>query len=68
MIFFKRLLTIYSGYVNLEMRERVKRHVSSCTELGQVIYQDFQVSGRMLRPHQGDTVSPRRGLNIPATD
>lgn len=49
-------------------KEHVKRHVSSCTAPGQVIYQDFKVSGRMLRPHQGDTVSPRRGLNIPTTD
>lgn len=40
----------------------------SCTALGQVIYQDFKALGRMPRPHQGDTVSPRRGLNISATD
>ena len=30
---------------------------------GQGNYWDYLILGRVLRPHQGDTVSPRRGLN-----
>ena len=30
---------------------------------GQGNYWDHLILGRVLRPHQGDTVSPRRGLN-----
>ena len=35
----------------------------SCTVPGQGNYWDYLILGRVLRPHQGDTVSPRRGLN-----
>ena len=35
---------------------------------GQGNYWDYLILGRVLRPHQGDTVSPRRGLKFPATN
>ena len=35
----------------------------SCTVPGQGNDRDYLILGRVLRPHQGDTVSPRRGLN-----
>jgi len=34
----------------------------SCAALRQGNYWDYLILGRVLRPHQGDTVSPRRGL------
>ena len=38
----------------------------SCTPAGEDKYQHIQILGRVSRPHQGDTVSPRRGLKFPA--
>ena len=44
----------------------MRRHVKAVLRSGRVISEAFQILGRVSRPHQGDTVSPRRGLNIPA--
>lgn len=55
------------AYNNIEpKRFRVAARIS-CTALGQGNYQDASMLGRASRPHRGDKVSPRRGLNIPAT-
>lgn len=45
----------------------VWRHVKAVLRLGRLISKTYQMFGRISRPHQGDTVSPRRGLKFPAT-
>ena len=50
----------YNGYVPQLYRVAARK---SWAPVGEGKYQHFQILGRVSRPRQGDTVSPRRGLN-----
>ena len=50
----------YNGHVPQLYRVAARK---SWAPVGEGKYQHVQILGRVSRPRQGDTVSPRRGLN-----
>ena len=53
----------YNGHVPQLYRVAARK---SWAPVGEGKYQHVQILGRVSRPRQGDTVSPRRGLKFPA--